>query len=113
MLNIDNVSHFYLDAIEFENEKLAEACEKLLVSKFDDIQAESRDFIIGIPPEQFISILKNDDLNIEHENTLVDLVRSYVAKRDAIPEEVVFGPPQETTPPEVWNLLSEDEKKVR
>jgi len=33
--------------------------------------------------------------------------------RDSIKEEVKVGPPDVITPPEVWNLLSEEEKQVR
>jgi len=58
------VSHFYLTSIEFENPKLAAACEDLLVDRFDEIQTETRDFVIAIPPKNFISLLQNDNLNI-------------------------------------------------
>lgn len=37
LLNAENVTHFYLDSIEFENIKLREACEGLLVASFDSI----------------------------------------------------------------------------
>jgi hypothetical protein len=113
LLNIGNVAHFYTDAIQFENEKLAKACEDLLVSKFDEIQTESRDFICGIPKPQFVKILRNDELNIEHESSLVDLVKDYIRRRADIKPEVKWGPPAETTAPEVWRMLSEEEKKVR
>lgn len=83
------------------------------MSKFDEIQNDSRDFVCGIPHEQFVSILKNDELNVEHESSLVDLVKDYVKRRAHIKPAEKWGPPSETTAPEVWNMLSDEEKKVR
>jgi hypothetical protein len=113
LLNIGNVAHFYADAIQFSNDRLCQACEDLLISKFDDIQTDSRDFICSIPVAQFVKLLLNDELNIQQESSLVSLVKDFIKRRSQIKEEPVWGPPAETTDPNVWKLLSAEEKKVR
>jgi len=37
LLNQDNCTVFYVDAIKFKNKELAKACESLMVQKFAEI----------------------------------------------------------------------------
>ena len=123
LLNEENVTHFYLDSIEFENEKLSKACEELILEKFQQVlempataKYESGKMISGVqflcrlPIKQILSLLSNDALSVEHEYSLVELVKEYIKLRDDIPEEEVILPPSQR---DYWVHLTEEEQKVR
>jgi len=60
----ENVVHFYQDGIEFDNKKLQDMCETMIVKNFEMCLKQSKEFIITLPISNFICILKNDSLVI-------------------------------------------------
>jgi len=59
-----NVVHFYQDGIEFDNKKLQQMCETIIVKNFEVCLKQSKEFILTLPPNYFINLLKNDGLVI-------------------------------------------------
>ena len=114
LLNENNVCHMFHDAVEHQDAELAKACTDLLVQRFEIAQEEGidRQFLLELDIENFVSILESDKLNIINENVLTDMVKEYIKIRvDAKPVKEL--PPEQTLKPELWNLLSEQEKENR
>ena len=61
--------------------------------------------------QHFIQILSSDDCAVFHEDDLIEPIRTYIAIR----EKEVKKPKsaEEQTRPELWALLSEEERKTR
>jgi hypothetical protein len=81
LLSNDNVAHFYLDAIEFDNEKLQIACESLLARRFDEVIENDSDFIMGMQKVFFKRLIDSDQINIPNEYCLVELIKDFIEKR--------------------------------
>lgn len=81
----ENVVHFYQDGIEFENKKLQQMCETMIVKNFEVCFKQSKEFILTLPISNFINLLKNDSLMIGQEYDLVDLVREFFIRRENAP----------------------------
>ena len=114
LLTENNVCHMFHDAVEHQDAELAKACTDLLVQRFEIAQEEGidRQFLLELDIENFVSILESDKLNIINENVLTDMVKEYIKIRvDAKPVKEL--PPEQTLKPELWNLLSEQEKENR
>lgn len=112
MLSIDSVAHFLQESIEFEIPELMEQTLKIIVANFRDIAAKTPEFLWSLPMKQFTSILSRDDLCIDHEFELVEFVKNcihYHAKNG----EKVPAAPEEVAGPEVWERLTDDERKAR
>jgi len=106
----ENVVHFYQDGIEFENKKLQQMCETMIVKNFEVCFKQSKEFILTLPLSNFINLLKNDSLMIGQEYDLVDLVREFFIRRENAPFSL---PPAQTIKPEIWNLISKAEQDAR
>ena len=65
-----------------------------------------------LPPKIFADILKRDDLELDHEYDLVHHVRQYFKAREEL-TKLVDITPQESVPADLWNLLTDAEKKAR
>lgn len=70
------------------------------------------EFLFGLPIDDFIHLLQSDELNVSSEFELVDIVKKCLAFHSEKGEKLSI-PPIEAATPEVWNRLSEYEKKHR
>ena len=59
---------FYYDAIKFDDKKLQKACETRMVTKFAEIAEAHEKYFLDLPLVNFISMCKNNQLNVMHEN---------------------------------------------
>ena len=95
------------------------ACTQIIVERFEDIcNSDENDdnqktiHLLKLSLENFTTILKSDNLNLVHEETLLELIKKYIAIRDAIPK----GLPQsaeETAGADLWAPLTDAEKESR
>ena len=60
LLNQDNCTVFYVDAIKFKNKVLAKACEELMVKKFAEIQDEASEYLLKLPKKYFVRLCSSD-----------------------------------------------------
>ena len=84
-----------------------ESCNEIIISHFDEIVREPEinhiEFLNLLDIENFVSILGSDNLNLSHENILIEIVREYIKKREGIkPDPKSFKSAKEKTPPDVW-----------
>jgi hypothetical protein len=68
VLNQDNCTQFYADAIKFEDKKLQAKCETVMVRKFSEIAEEHSKYFLDLPLKNFMNICKSNGLNLKHEN---------------------------------------------
>jgi precorrin-6B methylase 2 len=71
-LNAENVLEYYLDAIKFDNEVVARACEMIILENLDTVMQteQGSKFILNLPVKYMISICKNNRLRVSSENAL-------------------------------------------
>lgn len=67
LLTQDNCTQFYADSIKFKDKSLQAACEQVMVSKFSEIAEEHTKYFLDLPLKYFVSICKNNSLNVRHE----------------------------------------------
>ena len=115
LLNEHTVLHLYLDAVEHHETKIMEACSNVITERFEEIcgRLDSElTHLIELDLENFISILKSDNLNLLNEDILISLVKSYIDTREKVePKKPESAEGQ--TPPELWALLTESERENR
>ena len=76
----------YNDAVEHNEVMIMEACSKVIVECFEEIcEQDALNEILELNIDNLISILKSDKLNLVNEEYLIEIVRKYIAVRDAIP----------------------------
>ena len=117
LLNDQTVLKLYRDAVEHLDTKIMSACTQIIVERFEDICTSDENddktiHLLKLSLDNFTTILKSDNLNLVHEETLIELIRKYIAIRDAIPK----GLPQsaeETAGADLWALLTDAEKENR
>ena len=68
LLNQDNCTVFYVDAIKFKDKELAKACSKLMVRKFSEIMEEAKEYLLKLPKKYFVQLCSSDELALENEN---------------------------------------------
>ena len=95
-----------------------ESCNQIIISHFDEIVREPEinhiEFLNLLDIENFVSILGSDNLNLSHENILIEIVREYIKKREDIkPDPQSFKSAKERTPPDVWAQLTDAERQTR
>ena len=117
-LNEQSVLKLYVDALEHNDTKVMDACLNIIIKHFDEIVREPEinhiEFLNNVDFDNIIEILKSDQLNITHEQCLIEIVREYIKVRDEIkPDPKKITSAQQTIPPEVWDILTEDERKNR
>ena len=92
-----------------------EACTKVITERFDEISNREEpelSHLLELDIENFIQILKADTLNLLAEETLINIIRQYVAIREKIgPKKAESA--EEATKPELWALLTDAEKENR
>ncbi len=61
----------------------------MLISNFDQIVLSdaSKAVLTNLPFDKFKAICSRDDINVQHETTLLHLVKDYILKRDSLPPE--------------------------
>jgi hypothetical protein len=57
----------------------------MIVKNFETCLKQSKEFILTLPVNNFVSLLKNDSLLIGEEYHLVDLVREFFMRRETAP----------------------------
>jgi hypothetical protein len=85
LLNERSVLRLYLDACEHHDLKILDACTFVLTERFEEILTRDDAVIeqlLELGVENFISVLRADNLNLVHEEALVDIVRNYIFVRD-------------------------------
>ena len=72
---------------QFKQEKLAKACEDLIVLNLPKITKSEQglDFIKDLPVEYFKNICAADNLYIEDEKIVVNLIEEYLNHRKDLP----------------------------
>ena len=68
--------------------------------------------LLELDLDNLLEILKSDNLNLLSEEALVDVVRSYIDNRENI-KPLKPKSAEELTKPELWALLTEEEKENR
>ena len=115
LLNEHTVLHLYLDAVEHHEVKIMEACSNVITERFEEICGRldsDLSHLIELDLDNFISILKSDNLNLLNEDVLISLVRRYIDLREKI-EPKKADSAEGQTPPELWALLTEAERENR
>ena len=114
LLNDKTAMKLYLDAIEHQDKKILKACTLVIIERFEEICAQeaNTEHLLELDIKNLLSILKSDKLNLVNEVTLVELVKAYTELRDKIPKKLPQSA-EERAGPELWALLTEDEKKNR
>jgi hypothetical protein len=105
VLNQDNCTAFYADAIKFEDKKLQAKCETVMVRKFSEIADEQTKYFLDLPLKNFVNICKSNSLNVMHENQLVQLIKQYVKYREDIEEKEKDLPIWDKSP-KVWDIFT-------
>ena len=107
----------YLDALEHHEEVVMNRCMELITENFEeilrDLKESATEFLTKLNFDNFVEILRSDNLNIAHEKTLIEIARDYIAVRDKCVEKKVFTSAQDKTPPEIWALLTDSERQNR
>ncbi len=109
LLTPTNVTLYYLDAIMFENDQVAEACGIIMLQNIDQVLSTEKGstFILNLPFKYMKQICSNNNLNISSEKALSQLITKYLAHRDSLP------PLAEETKAIDLSLLSPEEKEAR
>ncbi len=86
LLNERSVLKLYLDAVEHDDTKILEACTVVLTERFEEIltQEMAVEHLFELGVDNFIAVIRADNLNLVHEEALVDIVRRYINIRDAV-----------------------------
>ena len=115
LLNERTVLKLYLDAVEHGEQKIMEACSSVITERFEEIcqrgEAEV-EHLLELDLDNFISILRSDNLNLVTEDILIDLVKKFIDVREKI-EPKKEASVEGQTPPELWALLTDAEKENR
>jgi len=109
LLKPDNATLFYLDAIQFKNEKIRRACENILYLQIDTVlktEAASQ-HLVELPFQQLKEFCESDKLEITNEKQLLDLFERYLKSREKLP----LLP--EEDPANDWSHLTPEEKEGR
>ena len=114
LLNDRTVLRLYNDAIEHEDTFIMEACSQVIIARFEDIcQRDEEDGnLMELSLENFTAILKSDKLNLVNEEQLIELVRKYIAIRDAVPSKAPTTA-EEKCGANLWALLNDAEREAR
>lgn len=82
-----NVTHFYLDAIVFENTNLIHACETIIQAHIDRILADEAEsaFLYNLPGARMVSLFKASGLNCKDEMHLMEFFEKYLKHRESLP----------------------------
>jgi predicted ribosome quality control (RQC) complex YloA/Tae2 family protein len=120
-LNPDNVTHFYLDAITFENEKIIKACETIIQAHIQRILADTAEteFLMKLPQKRIVSLFKANGLNTKDELELMKFIEKYLKFRDHLPTLVEDDPVKTfranlkdfVSPEEIKRMEDEETKK--
>lgn len=100
------------EAIEFDMPKILQETQQLLVSYFQFCAEANPEFLCYIPNKEFVEILKQDNLNINDEYSLLTWVKYYFKHHDDHAVEV-FADAREMAGEEVWARLTTKEKEAR
>jgi hypothetical protein len=132
-INQTNVLNVLVFAQKFENQRLIKACQEKVANIFSDIKAASSKIMEEakvdsakeelrhetlatamsyLTPQVFAEILQRDDLNVAHEHDLVEHVQHYLKTREELSKATDL-PPEKTVKRELWQLLTDDERKKR
>lgn len=85
LLNEHTVVKIYLDAVEHNETQIMEACSVVITERFEEIcnrEPANLSHLMELDLENFITILKSDNLNLINEDVLIELVRQYIKIRD-------------------------------
>ena len=105
----------YLDAVEHQDKKIMEACSQIITERFEEVinrEAPDLTHMLELDIDNMITILRSDNLNLINEDCLVELIRKYISVRDDIKPLQIESAEQQTKP-ELWALLTEEEKLNR
>lgn len=62
-----------------------EACNEIIINHFDEIVREPEinhmQFLNLLDIDNMVSIMSSDDLNLSHENILIEITRDYIKQR--------------------------------
>lgn len=114
MLTQHTALALYLDALEHNEVPIMQACAQVITEQFEEIcqQKDGQARLNDLSIDDFVNILKADTLNVYDEQNLVRVVREYVCSREDI-VATEFESAQAQTAPEVWKLLTEQERVSR
>ena len=87
LLNERTVLKLYLDAVEHHDAEIMEACTKVITERFEEISNREEpelSHLLELDIENFIQILKSDNLNLLAEETLIEIIRQYITIREKI-----------------------------
>eukprot|EP01022_Parablepharisma_sp_SALTPOND_P022959 TRINITY_DN47218_c1_g1_i2.p1 TRINITY_DN47218_c1_g1~~TRINITY_DN47218_c1_g1_i2.p1 ORF type:complete len:319 (+),score=68.28 TRINITY_DN47218_c1_g1_i2:495-1451(+) len=75
--------------LQFDSVRLVEEADKLVVENLEQIieSEASKDALTNLPFEKFKALCQRDDIKVERETTVLNLVKSYILKRDSLPVE--------------------------
>jgi len=86
LLNERTVLKLYLDAVEHKDEKIMEACANVITERFEEIcSSENEDGIkhlLELGLANLVQILRADNLYLINEETLIEVIRRYIAVRE-------------------------------
>jgi hypothetical protein len=79
-LNAENVVEQYLDAIRFDNQGVAAACEIIILEQLNQIMETEKGskFIINLPISQMTQLCQHNNLNVSSEFSLSKIIESYL-----------------------------------
>ena len=93
------------------------ACSDDITERFEEIvnkvkSTNSTEHFMELDLENFINILRSDNLNLVNEDVLVDVVKQYIQVRDKV-EPKKADSAEDQTPANLWALLTDAEKENR
>ena len=93
------------------------ACSDVITERFEEIvnkvkSTNSTEHFMELDLENFINILRSDNLNLVNEDILVDVVKQYIQVRDKV-EPKKADSAEDQTPANLWALLTDAEKENR
>lgn len=87
LLNERTVLKLYLDAVEHNEIMIMEACSSVITERFEEICQRGEpdvNYLLELDLNNFVSILRSDNLNLVAEDILINIVKKYIALRDIV-----------------------------
>ena len=114
-MNERTVLKLYLDAVEHNEQKIMDACSSVITERFEEICQRGEpdvNYLLELDLQNFVNILRSDNLNLVAEDILIEIVKKYINLREKV-EPKKPNTVEGQTPPELWAMLTDAERETR
>jgi hypothetical protein len=86
LLNERTCLRLYQDAVEHKDKRIMDACSNVIIERFEEIcsdeNLEGLNHLVELGLTNLVQILRADNLYLINEETLIEVIRRYIAVRE-------------------------------